>query len=208
MFKKICCLFLSVVFVCSLSGCIEEYLTINYKNNTYSLTYDWGMKTDNYEIVTVVEDGTELSLRIYNDDKNNEFIYCENSGSLYHNDNIEFPKNNSENIEKLLFSFPLKNGEILECTDEEIIKDFSYAVLEGECVDGIDLKDNLTSIWVEYKNYPATYFCGNIKQDKQLRFWIEVNNDIVKDGEIEYIEQYYLLDSNSYLVKYVLDNKV
>lgn len=209
--KKICCLFLSVLLIYLFSGCNDggkvQYLTLNYKNNTYHSVYEWNMKSDDYEVVTVIDEGTRLNLRIYNDDEHNEFVYCEDVDTLYHNDNFEFPENKSENIKKLWFSFPRKNGEILECLDEKIIKEFSHIALEGDYTYEINFRDYLLvpdaiPIWVEYKNYPAMYCYVNIMQDRESHYWLQVSK--YDYGLEEDIDRYYMLDSNSYLYKYIL----
>lgn len=147
MFKKIYCTLVCLIFICLLVGCKAQYLTINYKGNSYDLVYDWEMETDDYEIISVTEDNTNLNLRLYNNDINNEFVFCENTGSLYHNNKFKYPLNKSSNVSSLKFL----SKEDKETYDRQVINEF-ITILSGQYENKIDVRDNLLTVAINYKD--------------------------------------------------------
>ena len=134
MYKKIISfLIFCIVFSFLLVGCSSAIyssgcVSINYNGSKYNYLSEWEMLSDNYIVKSIEQDGVNLSIRSYDDDTRDEFLFCEDNGSLYHNESYILPENKVENIDHLLFSFHGSNDE-LNILDSDTIYEFTKIFL-------------------------------------------------------------------------------
>lgn len=156
------------------------------------------MTTDNYILKTIKQDGVNLKIRLYNNDVNNEFLFCEDNGSLYHNDDFSLPDNNIENID--YFTFLLHNSNDEMVVSENDAKEEFVNILSGKSINSIEFAENLLTIAISYKNYPAIFYCGNIVIDKEDNYWLLFS---YIDDDSNAIERYYPIAVNSILLSFL-----
>ncbi|MDD6645086.1 MAG: hypothetical protein PUE67_03415 [Oscillospiraceae bacterium] len=169
---------------------------IIYKGNKYIIiSQNWEMNSPEKFSTKIIEnDKGSIKIRLYDDDINNDFIYIENDGLLFHNDKSGLPNNDINNIDYLLLRYHQKTFE-LNITDFDLVNEFILISSQKTNKD-IYPKDNIASLMIYYKNYPASYFYGNIIVDNQDNYWIELS-----DSD-EYIE----LNKNSELLSEIKSN--
>lgn len=148
--------------------------TIEYSGETYkSISRYWDMKApDDFSSQLISYDDAELKARFYNNDKNNEFIYIENDERLYHNVKSSLPDN--KDIEYLSIEF-INKEKWLDIKDREVINDFIQIISQTPYSD-VEIKNNIASVIIYYKNSPVCYFYGNIIADNQGEKWIALND--------------------------------
>lgn len=203
-YHKVLCLSALFVIVAFLfTGCISSIystgcITIRYNGHNYNCLTDWEMNTDKYNLKTISQDSVNLKLRLYDNDVNNEFLFCEDNGSLYHNDDFSLPDNNVENIDYFTYLLHSSNDEIV--VSENNAKEEFINILSGKSVSNVEYADNLLTIAISYKNYPAIYYYGNIVIDKEDNYWLL---DSYLDDDSNVIEQYYPMADNSLLLSFL-----
>lgn len=195
-------LIVAVVFLLiACCGCNEIIIsmdrdTIEYDGNTYTrISRSWEMKSpDDYSSQLLSYDDVSLRARFYHNDENNEFIYIENDECLYHNDKFSLPDN--KDIESLSIQF-IDKEKWIDIEDYEIIDEF-IQLISQDTYSNVERDKNIVSLVINYNDYPACYYCGNIIVDKQGEFWIELSDS----------ESYIKLDSNSKLLSKVQENMI
>lgn len=163
---------------------------ILFNKTSYRVIADqyWEMnEPEIYHMSEIDSNGTSLRIRHYDSDKTGEFIYCENNGLLYHNSLSNFPENTVDNIDHIVFR-SIKTAEDTVCSDPNVISEY-LGLLTEQTVSDIKVSENICSVSVFYRNYPANCFSCNIVTDESGDHWLRLNN---KNGFVK-------LDSNSNL---------
>lgn len=202
-FIKLICVITAFTMVVLLSGCIPSIysdgcINIRYNNHNYKYLTDWEMTSDEYTKETIKQDGVSLNIRLYDNDVNTEFLFCEDNGSLYHNEDFKFPDNNAKSINHLTFYLHSSNDKIV-ISDSKAKKEFEK-IISGKSTDSIDFADNILTIAIYYKNFPAVYYYGNLVIDKNDKYWISCS---FADDSDNINERYYSVDNNSVLLSYI-----
>lgn len=177
--KKIMISTILIVLLFALCGCnwIIESMdrnNIEYFGKTYSrISQQWEINDpNNFDDKTITHNNCSIKIRTYPYDLNNDFLYNENDGLLFHNNASKFPENNKKDIEYLLLRFHDKTLE-LKIDDNAIIDEFlSFGSQKKE--NNVKLNRNIASIMIYYKNFPACYFYGNIITDKEENICIDL----------------------------------
>ena len=125
------------------------------------------MTINSYQIIDIKENGQNIKCRRYDNDLNCEFLIWDMNGSVYN-------KNISTNI-----------------SNENVIKDFVNIISSDSYNSLVEYKDNLCTIAIEYKNYPAICCYGNILLDNNGTYWLRVYTESIKESI------YYKLNSQS-----------
>ena len=198
LFIILCVLFFTV-FLPSCSHLLYTFglSEIHYNGKDYAWVYnsDWYIEDeDNYSVKTVEQDGFRLSIRVYDCDKEGEFIYCEDNSDLYHDVSKSYPKNTDEDMESLILI--TDNDDIV--ASEDIIKEFrkviskkpKYSIERNENEE--DEEDIYCSLEIYYKDYPALYSFGWIEVDKNNNYYLGRMRS-TKD-------EFYPIDKNSILL--------
>ncbi len=200
---KILLIIITIIVCVTMCGCSNLFdnllismdrTSIHYEGHQFNALLNWEMtEPDNYIKKIINNDNINLSIRLYKNDKNTDFIYCEDDSLLYHKAESDLPENKKD-IEYLILGFIDRTLE-LKIRDSSIIKEFNSLILQNS-YSNIKRDNNIASLVIYYKNYPACYFYGNIVDDKQGAFWIELSDS----------EKYLKLDSNSKLLSEIKQN--
>lgn len=196
-------LIICLITALALSGCSSSIysggcLNINYNNHNYKYLTDWEMTSDEYTKETIKQDGVSLHIRLYDNDVNKEFLFCEDNGSLYHNEAFKLPDNDIESIDYLAFNLHSSNDKIV-IENKDAIKEFEK-IISSKSTGSIDMVDNILTIAIYYKDFPATYYYGNLVIDKNDEYWISYS---FVDDEDNINEVYYPVAANSVLLSYI-----
>ena len=199
LFIILCVLFFTV-FLPSCSNLLYTFglSEIHYNGIKYTRVYDpnWFIEDeDNYSVKTVEQDGFRLHIKVYDCDKEEEFIYCNDSSALYHDASKSYPKNTDEDMESLILI--TDNDDIV--ASEDIIKEFRKVISKKPKYSiersGND-EDIYCSLEIYYKDYPALYSFGWIEADKNNNYYLFRMRSLKKD-------EFYPIDKNSILLDYI-----
>lgn len=168
--------------LCSFNGCdlisLMDKPKILYNDQQYNVISPpiWEINdSDTYITKSITSEGDTIRIRLYQCDPDREFIYCENLGLLYHNNQLSFPVNDTTNIDYLCFrDTRMGNDTIID--SQQAIENF-VDFLTNDTVSDVDMHNNVCSVMVYYKNYPAHCFIGNIIVDKQGKYWLDYHNE-------------------------------
>ena len=173
-----------------LTGCNIVGQTIQYDHTLYTYVWNWEMTINSYQIIDIKENGQNIKCRRYDNDLNCEFLIWDMNGSVYHKTNSSFPNNNIIDIQNLIIRAHNKNIST-NISNENVIKDFVNIISSDSYNSLVEYKDNLCTIAIEYKNYPAICCYGNILLDNNGTYWLRVYTESIKESI------YYKLNSQS-----------
>ena len=207
--KKILISFICLVLLC-LDGCGNTLYTsglsrIKYQNieYTYDFHTEWVIENSKYINDTVEQDGHILSVRIFDNDQKQEYLYCNDNSLFYHNNKVEYPKNTTNEIECFTYfispDYPEKNIKI---DNHQAIKELERT-LSLKPSNSINIKHGFYTLRISYKNYPAVNYFGDIVIDQDNKYWISHLKYIETEDDLETIEEYYPIDANSILLDYI-----
>ncbi len=176
--KKIILIFVMPILIITCSGCDRiiksmDRTSIHYEGHQFNILLNWEMtEPDNYIKNIINNDNINLSIRLYKNDKNTDFIYCEDDSLLYHKAESDLPENKIKNIDYLMLIFHDPDKGVKKVTDIETIKNLINSNHKPLKMDEKSF-ENVASIEIYYKNFPACNFYGNIVVDDENQYWID-----------------------------------
>lgn len=180
--KLLKCVALVFAILCGLNGCdminSMDRQNILYNDQQYDVISPpiWEINDpDTYITKSLNSDGDNVKIRLYKCDPDRKFIYCENNALLYHNNQLSFPANDTNNIDYLCFR-DARTGNDTIINSQQVIENF-IDFLTNDTVLDVNMHNNVCSVLVYYKNYPAHCFIGNIIVDKQGKYWLDFHNE-------------------------------
>lgn len=170
--KKVC---ISLTLICLLelfTGCfLSNSVDIQYNGYDYSPITNWHMSDEtNYSVHSAHEGDNTVSVRIYQNDKKNLFLYCDKYSMLYYRKSEHLPEwNNQQDVAKFSFNILTDDNDFFETDDSSIVTEFisslSLAVTnEGKTLSDKELLSSRAIINVDcyFNNFPAYHFVGKI----------------------------------------------
>ena len=208
--KSFLCLLLAVVVITlSFSGCGNLVYTfglseIQYDGKTYIRVYnpDWDMEDDNYTTETVEQDGYKLTIGVYDNDVDREFIYCKDNTSLYHDEAKSYPKNNLKDIESLLLTTVDESQDDITASDD-VVNEFLKVISKKPKYSIEKTEKYYYTFNIFYKDYPAVNCYGLIVLGIDGNYYIEHTEYIDTEDDLEIVDEYYPIDANSILLDYI-----
>ena len=199
--KKIKCsfLFFILINIILFSGCSDVFsdlysltiTNIDYNGETYQLTKRWEIiDNEDFVEVNIKKDNQDLKCKVYDCDKQNNFIDC--NGDVFHKVSADYPNDDINSITsiKLFFLNPKKDINI---SDYEFINEFSKIISKDMFYTSLENKKLLCTIGVVYRNCPAMNYCGEIYIDNNDKLWLSYSPN--KDDSL--IKYYYSVSDGS-----------